>query len=121
MSKTEIVEDNKFFTAGITNHERGVFTPFFQSHEKEDDFEEEPPLKSEELALLRLAEIIIYHMDIITVPTEDLEEEDLEDDASDGDCDHWDFEANGDERENDMCDEPSVSLIGGTLPLKEYF
>jgi hypothetical protein len=93
--RIEIIEDNEFFTAGITEHERGVYTPFFQSHEKEDDFEEEPPLKSQELALLRLAEIVIYHMDIIATKTEDLE--------------------------NDLCDEPSISLVGGCLPHKDDF
>jgi hypothetical protein len=122
MTKLEIIDSNQFFTVGITEHQRGVFTPFFQSHEVEDDFEEELPTKTEELALLRLAEIIIAKMDIITAPTEDCEDDDpKEDDASDGDCDHWDFEANGDEKENDMCDEPSISLVGGTLPLKEDF
>lgn len=95
MTKLEIIEDNEFFTAGIAEHERGVFTPFFQSHEEvEDDFEEESPLKSRELALLRLAQIVIYHMDIITNDSEDLEGDDSE---------------------------PSISLVGGTLPHKDDF
>jgi hypothetical protein len=95
MSKTEIIEDNEFFTAGIIEHQRGVFLPFFQSHEKEDDFEEEPTFPTKELALLRLAEIVIRRMDIITTPTEDCED--------------------------DMCDEPSISLVGGCLPHRDDF
>jgi hypothetical protein len=89
MSKLEIIENNEFFTAGIVSHEKGVFTPFFQDHEKETVF----PTKK--LALLRLAEIVIDYMDIITAQTEDLE--------------------------NDLCDEPSISLVGGSLPHREDF
>jgi hypothetical protein len=94
MSKLEIIEDNEFFTAGIVSHEKGFFTPFFQDHEKEDAFEEEAVFSTKKLALLRLAEIVIDYMDIITAQTEDLEGDDSE---------------------------PSVSLVGGTLPLKEDF
>jgi hypothetical protein len=107
MSKTEIIDDNEFFTVGITEHERGVYVPFFQSHEVKDDFEEELPLKSRELALLRLAEIVIGELDEICDDV-DLEEDDFE-------------EKNGDEDESNGDDEPSISLVGGTLPHKEDF
>lgn len=104
MTELVIIEDCEFFTAGI-NHVQNGFIPFFQNHEVEDDFEEEEPLVSEELALLRLAEIVIEKLDEACAPNEDLETCDgFEDDASDGDSSDCD--------EADGCDEPEFDTIG---------
>lgn len=78
MTKLVIIEDNRFFTAGI-NHVKNGYVPFFQSHECEDDFEEEIALRTEELALLRLAEIIIEKLD---EDLEDSEEREIEEDVN---------------------------------------
>lgn len=94
MTELEIIEDNRYFTAGVIKTRKGEYRPFFQSHEREDDFEEEPAYASELEAYMRLAEIIIQEID------------DNTDDA--------DLESTGDF-------EPCVSLIGGTLPHKEDF
>lgn len=77
MTSLEIIEDNEFFTAGINRVPSG-YVPFFQNHETEDDFEEEAPLGSEELALLRLAEIVIEKLD---EALEEDEEREVEEDV----------------------------------------
>lgn len=74
MTKLLIVEDNQFFTAGISHAPNG-FVPFFQNHETEDDFEEEIALETEQMAFLRLAEIIIEKLDGILAEDEDCESE----------------------------------------------
>jgi hypothetical protein len=74
MTELKIVEDNKFFTAGI-NRTKSGYVPFFQSHETEDDFEEELPCETEDLAFLRLAEIIIHELDKASEESEERENE----------------------------------------------
>jgi hypothetical protein len=74
MTELKIIEDNKFFTAGINRTNSG-YVPFFQSHEAEGDFEEEQSLETEELALLRLAEIVIEELDEASKESEERENE----------------------------------------------
>jgi hypothetical protein len=74
MTELKIVEDNKFFTTGINRTNSG-YVPFFQSHETEGDFEEELPCETEELALLRLAEILIEKLDALLEEDEERENE----------------------------------------------
>ncbi|MEN9612318.1 MAG: hypothetical protein RLZZ628_3132 [Bacteroidota bacterium] len=93
MTIVEIIKDCEFFTAGILECEKDVFVPFFQNHEN-GKCSDESAYVNREGAVIRLAEILIEKLDEI--------------------CDDVDLESTGDY-------EPSVSLIGGTLPHKEEF
>lgn len=72
------VEDNEFFTCGILSHENGCFRPFYQEHNKEDDFQESEVCESENDAYLSLVSILIQKLDEELSVGEDIEDNELE-------------------------------------------